>query len=52
MSYEFSVDQLIAISEQLDVVFAEPPYPAQIKGMHHADYDPDLDDYEYLQRLY
>ena len=53
MSYEYNYELLDALTDTYGLTFeVEQGYPAGVKGMRALDYEPDMDDYEYLQTCY
>ena len=53
MTYEFDYQVLEALTDTYGLTYeTEQGYPAGVKGMRALDYEPDMDDYEYLQSCY
>ena len=53
MSYEFNYQLLDSLTDQYGLSYEEiDSIPPAVKGMRGLDYEPDLDDYEYIQSIY
>ena len=52
MTYERFPSVSFISLEEADLLDAQFEFPSSVKGMNALDYEPDLDDYEYIQSLY
>ena len=53
MTYENSTSDLYLLSDFMDELAVEETFliPAAVQGMRPFDYEPDVDDFEYLQSV-